>query len=66
MDSDFVVEVDRDVCVMAENCSLHAPKTFSHDDDGLVVLGDQTASTVDELMKAEFACPSGAIQLRRR
>jgi ferredoxin len=66
MERDFVVEVDRDLCVMAENCSLHAPKTFSHDDDGIVVLGDTTASTAEELVKAEFECPSGAIQLRRQ
>ena len=66
MDRDFVVEVDRDLCVMAENCSLHAPKTFGHDDDGIVVLGDTTASTAEELTKAEFECPSGAIQLRRK
>jgi ferredoxin len=61
----FVVEVDRDLCVMSQNCALHAPKTFSHDDDGIVVLGDPVASTAEELAKAEFECPSGAIQLRR-
>jgi ferredoxin len=66
MERDFVVEVDRDLCVMAENCSLHAPKTFSHDDAGIVVLGDTTASTAEELVMAEFECPSGAIQLRRQ
>ena len=65
MDRDFVVEADRDLCVMAGNCSLHAPKTFSHDDDGIVVLGDATVSTAEELAKAEYECPSGAIQLRR-
>lgn len=66
MGRDVVIEVDRDLCVMAENCSLHAPKTFSHDDDGVVVLGDPTASTAEELVKAELECPSGAIRLRRR
>ena len=65
MDGDFV-EADRDLCVMSGNCSLHAPKTFSHDEDGIVVLGDATASTAEELAKAEFECPSGAIQLRRQ
>ena len=65
-DSDFVVEVDRDLCVMAGSCSLHAPNTFSYDDNGVVVLGDPTASTEEELVKAEFECPSGAIQLRRQ
>ena len=53
MDGDFLVEVDRDLCLMAENCSLHA-------------LGDATASTAEELVTAEFECPSGAIQLRRQ
>jgi ferredoxin len=66
MDYDFVVEMDRDLCVMAGSCSLHAPKTFSHDDDGIVVLGDPTVSTAEELATAEFECPSGAIQLRRQ
>jgi ferredoxin len=66
MDVNFVIEADRDLCVMSGNCSLHAPKTFSNDDDGIVVLGDTTASTAEELVKAEFECPSGAIQLRRQ
>ena len=66
MKGDFVVEVDRDLCVMSASCSSHAPKTFSHDDDGIVVLGDPTLSSAEELAKAELECPSGAIQLRRR
>ena len=66
MEADFVVNADRDLCVMSGNCSLHAPKTFSNDEDGVVVLGDATASTAEELIKAEFECPSGAIQLRRQ
>ncbi len=66
MDRDFVVEADRDLCVMAGNCSLHAPKTFSHDDDGIVVLGDATASTEEELGRAESERPSGALQRRRQ
>lgn len=66
MDADFIVAVDRDLCVMASNCALQAPKTFSNDEDGIVVLGDPEASSVEELIAAEFECPSGAIQLRRR
>lgn len=66
MNDDLVVEVDRELCVMAQNCSLHAPKTFSNDDDGAVVLGDQSASSADELEAAEYNCPSGAIRLRRK
>lgn len=58
------VEVDRDVCVMAGNCALHAPNTFSNDEEGIVVLGDVEASTADELATAEENCPSGAINLR--
>jgi ferredoxin len=64
MDRDMVVEVDRDLCVMTGSCALHAPKTFSHDDDGIVVLGDPAVSTSDELAAAEDNCPSGAIRLR--
>jgi len=66
MDRGFVVEVDRDLCVMAESCSLHAPKTFSHDGGGIVVLGEPNASTTEELERAERDCPSGAIQLVRQ
>ena len=65
MGDDLVVDVDRDLCAMAGNCALHAPKTFSHDDDAIVVLGDPAASTADELTAAEYNCPSGAIQLFR-
>jgi ferredoxin len=49
---------------MAGNCALHAPNTFSNDDEGIVVLGDVDASTADELAAAEHNCPSGAISLR--
>jgi len=66
MDSHAVVEVDRDLCVTAGNCSLHAPKTFSNDDDGIVVLGDVAASAVDELAAPEYNCPSGSIRLCRQ
>ena len=66
MESDVVVEVDRGLCVMAGNCSVRAPKTFSNDDDVVVLLGDAAASTVDELAAAEYDCPSGAIRLRRQ
>jgi ferredoxin len=66
MDDDLIVEVDRDICVMAQNCSLQAPKTFTNDSDGIVVLGDPRASSAEELEAAEYNCPSGAIQLRRR
>jgi hypothetical protein len=48
-DSDFMVDVERGLCVM------HAPKAFGHDGD---------ASTAKELRRIELECPSGAIQLR--
>ena len=64
MDGEVIVEVDRELCVMSSNCALHAPQTFSSDDDGIVVLGDPSASTIEELEAAEYNCPSGAIGLK--
>jgi ferredoxin len=58
------VEVNRDVCIGAGNCSLYAPRTFDHDDDGIVVLVDANASDIEELRLAEHNCPSEAIRLR--
>jgi len=57
------VEVDRNVCIGAGNCSFFAPKTFDHDDDGIVVLVDAAASSPEELRDAQHNCPSGAIKL---
>jgi ferredoxin len=57
------VVVDRAECMGAGNCAAAAPLTFDTDDEGLVVLLDLTASSIDELRAAEQNCPSGAIRL---
>jgi ferredoxin len=64
VESSIEIEVDRDLCVGSGNCSLRAPRTFSQEEDGLVVVGDPAASTEDELREAEDQCPASVIRLR--
>jgi ferredoxin len=62
---DYRIEIDRDVCIGASTCSEFAPKTFSNDSDGLVILLDVSASSREEIEAAEQNCPSGAIRMVR-
>ena len=60
------VQVDRTVCVGYASCMMIAPKVFEVDDEGLVVLLDD--SPPDELLpkvdQAARSCPKSAIHLR--
>jgi ferredoxin len=70
------IAADREVCIGAGMCVLHAPGVFTQDDErGLVVVGDvdggadavSGAGGVDgsdpAVRRAVEACPSGAITL---
>ena len=55
MEGDFVVEVDRDLCVMSASCSSHAPKTFSHDAKLFPTFNDQLRSAMLKETELFFA-----------
>jgi ferredoxin len=59
------IRVDREACIGAGQCALVAGSIFDQDDDGLVVLLDETPS--DEFIavarKAATLCPAKAIAL---
>jgi ferredoxin len=55
------IEVDRDLCIGAQNCVRLAPALFAIDDEGLaVVLSDGVPSMADA-RAAEHDCPTHAI-----
>lgn len=58
----IVVDVDR--CIGAAQCVLSAPEIFDQDDDGFVVVLDETppADRADRVGLAARICPSGAIR----
>jgi ferredoxin len=61
----LVVIVDRAVCIGAAQCVLAAPELFEQDDEGLVVLLDETPSVRLEVSARDAAwrCPSGAVSV---
>lgn len=57
---------ERDRCIGAGLCTLHAPAVFDQEDDGLVVLLDEspTGPAADDARKVvEHLCPSKAIRM---
>ncbi|MDH6121820.1 ferredoxin [Kitasatospora sp. GAS204B] len=60
------VEVDRDVCTGAGQCTMMAPQLFDQDDDdGLVVLLRQPGPADEaNVRQAVSLCPSRALRLR--
>ena len=61
----FRVFVDRDRCCGSGLCADAVPAVFAQDDDGVVLLLDQTppAGLRGDVEDARFACPSTAITL---
>jgi ferredoxin len=55
------IQVDRELCIGAQNCVRLAPTVFAIDDEGLaVVLPGEVPSTAD-VLAAEHDCPTHAI-----
>jgi ferredoxin len=57
------VQADRDVCIGAGMCVLTAGAVFDQDDDGLVVVVDETPADEDAARQAVANCPSGALSV---
>jgi ferredoxin len=59
------IRVDREACIGAGQCALVAGSIFDQDDDGLVVLLEETPSDdfLTLVRKAVSLCPAKAIAL---
>jgi ferredoxin len=57
------VQADRDVCIGAGMCVLTAGAVFDQDDDGIVVVVDETPADEDAARQAVANCPSGALSV---
>jgi len=58
------VTAERDRCIGAGLCTLHAPAVFDQEDDGMVVVLDDspTGAAADDARKvAEHLCPGKAV-----
>ena len=60
------VRADRDVCIGAGMCVMTAEAVFDQDDDGIVVVLDETPDDADAARRAVANCPSGALSLTER
>lgn len=56
------IEVERDLCIGAENCTRVAGGAFELDRDGTVMTREPFEATDEELERAARGCPSGAIR----
>ena len=62
----FVVQVDRDLCIGAGTCVALALKAFALDEQGkAVILDSADEETEDMLLEAARSCPTAAIILKR-
>jgi ferredoxin len=57
------IEVHRDRCLGAGQCSFWAPETFDIDDDMKVVVLEGSGDTDDAVRAAAEACPNRVITL---
>ncbi|GGV78667.1 ferredoxin [Streptomyces griseoloalbus] len=60
------VHAERDRCIGAGLCTLHAPSVFDQEDDGMVVVLNETptGTDADDARKvAEHLCPGKAVRI---
>jgi len=58
------IEIDREICIGAENCVRYAPNTFVTDDRGKASLRGEPWDS-DEIMRiAVSSCPVSALSIR--
>jgi ferredoxin len=62
-DEQIRVQANRDVCIGAGMCVLTAGAVFDQDDDGIVVVLEETPEDVDAVRQAVANCPSGALSI---
>lgn len=65
-DFQFIVHIDRDLCIGAGTCVALAPKAFVCDKDGkAVILETADEETEEMILEAARSCPVAAIILTR-
>ncbi|NKY59073.1 ferredoxin [Nocardia flavorosea] len=57
------VQIDRTRCLGCGVCVAYAPGSFAQDGEGLAVLRDPPADSLDEVRTAVDSCPTGALSL---
>jgi ferredoxin len=57
------VRIDHDLCVGNAMCRVTAPKAFAAGPNGLSVVADAAAESIELLREAAADCPVGAITL---
>ena len=60
---DWVIAIDRYVCMGSGMCVVYAPETFAHDDEAKAFVADPTGNSLDTIRVAVEACPTGALTL---
>jgi ferredoxin len=58
-----VIAIDRDLCMGSGLCLVYAPATFAHDEETKAVVVDPTGDSIEALMTAAEACPTGALRV---
>ncbi|MDP2927040.1 MAG: ferredoxin [bacterium] len=62
----FIVHIDRDLCIGAGTCVALALKAFALDEQGkAVILDSADKETEDMLLEAARSCPTAAIILKK-
>jgi ferredoxin len=62
----YTVTANQDLCIASMQCSAVAAAIFSHGEDGIVVVTDESPLETlrDSVEYAARICPSGAIEIR--
>jgi ferredoxin len=55
------IEVNRERCMASGNCSMWAPGTFDHDDEGIAIVVDPAGDPEETVRLAATNCPVSAI-----
>ena len=59
----MIVRVDRDTCIGTGNCVFNAPGVFDQSEEGLAVVVDAEAQSIERIRFAAASCPVGAITI---
>jgi len=65
--NNFIVEVDRSLCIGAATCVTFSSKAFTLDEEGkAVILESANQETEKALLEATESCPVLAISIKRK
>lgn len=58
------IKVDADLCMGSGQCSIYAPNTFDHDENGIAFVTDPEGDSAEAVAQAVAGCPTQAITVR--